>query len=186
MESRILFYVSKLITEQMDESDQYGKIRRVISIIITDHTLIKQSEKYHHHFGLYDIESSVLLTDNLEIHTLEVPKARKVNECTMKADLLNWMKFFDAKTEEELNMLAQKSPVMKKASLRLMEISADEKARQLYEARLKEQRDYYAREKGAIFKIAKKFLDMGMSVTDVSTGTGLTHEEVEYVQNADY
>ncbi|MCL2217661.1 MAG: hypothetical protein FWB91_11675 [Defluviitaleaceae bacterium] len=67
-----------------------------------------------------------------------------------------------------------------------MELSADEKARQLYEARLKEQRDSYAREKGAIFKIAKNFLGMGMSVADVSTGTGLTHEEVEYVQNADF
>jgi len=46
-------------------------------------------------------------------------------------------------------MLAQKSPAMKRATLRLLELSADEKARQLYEARLKEQRDNYAREKGA-------------------------------------
>ena len=101
MESRILFYVSKLITEQVGEGDQYEKIKRVISIIITGHTLIKQNEKYHHHFGLYDIESKVLLTDALEIHTLEIPKARKVIEDTEKAHLLNWMKFFDAKTEED-------------------------------------------------------------------------------------
>jgi len=94
MESRILFYVSKLITEQIGESDQYEKIKRVISIIITGHPLIKQSEKYHHHFGLFDIESGVLLTDALEIHTLEVPKARIVDEDAESADLLNWMKFF--------------------------------------------------------------------------------------------
>jgi len=186
MESRILFYVSKLITEQMDESDQYGKIKRVISIIITDHTLIKNSEKYHHHFGLYDIESGIQLTDNLEIHTLEVPKARKLNECTKKADLLNWMKFFDAKTEEELKMLAEKSPTMKKASLRLMELSADEKARQLYEARLKEHRDSYAREKGAIFTVAKNLLRRNRPIAEIVEDTGLTYEEVEYVQNADY
>jgi len=153
MESRILFYISKLITEQMDESDQYGKIKRVISIIITDHPLIKGSEKYHHHFGLYDIESGVSLTDVLEIHTLEVPKARKLNEDTAKADLLNWMKLFAAKTEEELKVLAQKSPTMQKATLRLMERSADKKARQLYEARLKERRDNYAREKGAFLAL---------------------------------
>jgi len=186
MESRILFYVSKLITEQMDESDQYGKIKRVISIIITDHTLIKNSEKYHHHFGLYDIESGIQLTDNLEIHTLEVPKTRKLNECTQKADLLNWMKFFDAKTEEELKMLAEKSPTMKKASLRLMELSADEKARQLYEARLKEQRDSYAREKGAIFAVAKNMLMNGETYDKIIMYTNLTHEEIDYVQNADF
>jgi len=190
MESRILFYVSKLVTEQMDESDQYGKIKRVISIIITDHALIKQSEKYHHHFRLYDIESGVLLTDNLEIHTLEVPKARKLSDCTKKADLLNWMKFFDAKTEEELNMLAKRSPVMKKASLRLIELSADEKARQLYEARLKEQRDSLAREQGAkmegILLVAKNLIDMNMPIENIVTATGLTHSEIENLQTADF
>jgi len=184
MESRIVFYVSKLITEQIGESDQYDKIKRVISIIITDHTLIKKSEKFHHKFGLYDKENKVSLTDILEIHTLEIPKARKLfddNE-TPNPKLIDWMKFLDAKTEEELNVLAQKSPVMKKATIRLLELSADEKARQLYEARLKEQRDNQAREKGTVLAIAKNFLDMGMSVADVSFGTGLSNEEVEAIR----
>ena len=88
------------------EGDQYDKIKRVISIIITDHPLIKRSEKYHHHFGLYDIDSKILLTDVLEIHTLELPKARKVFDSAEAQNdhLLNWMKFFDIKTEEELKM----------------------------------------------------------------------------------
>jgi predicted transposase/invertase (TIGR01784 family) len=190
MESRILFYVSKLITEQIGESEQYGKIKRVISIIITDHQLVKQSEKYHHQFGLYDIESGVLLTDGLEIHTLEVPKARKLNESADKEDLLNWMKFFDVKTEEELKMLAQKSPTMQKASLRLMELSADEKARQLYEARLKEQRDIFTREYGARQDerhiIARKMLMRNRPIEEIVEDTGLTYEEAEALQNADY
>ena len=76
MESRIVFYVSKLITEQIHESEQYDKIKRVISIIITDHTLIKQGDKFHHQFGLYDIENQVLLTDILEIHTSDCVKTQ--------------------------------------------------------------------------------------------------------------
>jgi len=88
------------------------------------------------------------------------------------------MKFFDAKTEEELNMLAQKSPAMKRAALRLLELSADEKARQLYEARLKEQRDSYAREKGAILNVARNALNMGLPVDDIIKLTGLSHKEV--------
>ena len=186
MASRILFYVSKLITELIGESDQYEKIKRVISIIITGHPMIKQSEKYHHHFGLYDIEGKVLLTDALEVHTLEVPKSRKVYECTERNDLLDWMRFFDVKTEEELNMLAQKSPAMKRATLRLLELSADEKARQLYEARLKEQRDYFARERGAVKtrenEIASNALNMGMSIDNIIKLTGLTRDEVENLQ----
>ena len=188
MESRILFYVSKLITEQIGESDQYEKIKRVISIIITGHPLIKQSEKYHHRFGLYDIESKVLLTDALEIHTLEVPKSRKVNEDAERADLLDWMKFFDVKTEEELNMLAQKSPAMKRATLRLLELSADEKARQLYEARLKEQRDNYARERGARkeerINIARNMLKRNRPINEIVEDTGLTYDEVNGLKAA--
>jgi len=188
MESRIVFYVSKLITEQIGESDQYDKIKRVISIIITDHQLIKQSDKFHHKFGLYDIENKVLLTDILEIHTLEIPKARELFEEIQvpNPQLLDWMKFLDAKTEEELNMLAQKSPVMKRAAMRLLELSADEKARQLYEARLKEQRDNYARERGAIkqnsLDIAKNAIIKGMAIEDIADITGLSYEEVEALQ----
>jgi len=186
MESRILFYISKLITEQIGESDQYERIKRVISIIITGHQLIKQSEKYHHRFGLYDIESKVLLTDALEIHTLEVPKAGKADEDNERTDLLDWMKFFNIQTEEDLHMLAQKSPAMKRATLRLLELSADEKARQLYDARLKEQRDNYAREQGArqdgVLSVAKNMLADGEPIEKIIRYTGLTYEEIESIQ----
>jgi len=188
MESRILFYVSKLITEQINESEQYDKIKRVVSIVITDHPLIKQSDNYHHHFRLCDSERNVILTDALEIHTLEVPKTRTLSADTENSQLLNWMKFFDAKTEEELNVLAEKNPVMKKATLRLVELSADEKARQLYEARLKERRDNYAREQGAIkqakFEFAKNLIADGVSTEKIAIYTGLDHDEIEYLRTA--
>ena len=186
MKSRILFYTSKLIVAQVGESDLYDKIQRVISIIITDHPLIEDSDKFHHQFGLYDLESKVLLTDILEIHTLEIPKARINFDDTKDTKLLNWMKFLDAKTEEELHVLAQKSPAMKTATMRLLELSADEKARQLYDARLKEQRDYNMRERGTVLTIAKNLLKRGISISDISADTGLSYEDVERLQTADY
>ena len=187
MDNRILFYVSKLITEQIGESDQYEKIKPVISIIITGHTLIKQSEKFHHHFKLYDIENGVLLTDALQIHTLEVPKTRKISEDTTKAELLNWMKFFDIKSEEDMEMLSRKSPAMKRATLRLKELSADEKTRQIYDERLKEQRDRYAREQGARqderFIIASNMLMDSEPFDKIARYTGLTYDDIEDLQN---
>ena len=134
------------------------------------------------------MQNNILLTDALEIHTLEIPKTRNLDEDISNANLLNWMKFLDAKTEEELAMLAEKSPVMKKATLRLMELSADEKARQLYEARLKEQRDNYARMQGGImqakYEIVKNALQMKMSTDDIVRLTGLTYDEVETLRTA--
>jgi len=85
-------------------------------------------------------------------------------------------------------MLAEKSPVMEKATIRLLELSADEKTRQLYDARLKEQRDNYARERGAVkqnsLDIAKNALSKGMSIEDISDITGLTQTEIEPLLNS--
>ena len=65
-------------------------------------------------------------------------------------------------------------------------ILSSEKARQLYEARLKEQRDSYARERGAVktreHEIATNALSMGMSIDDIIKLTGLARDEVESLQ----
>jgi len=188
MESRILFYASKMVTEQMGEGDKYDSIKRVISIVITGHMLIRHSDNFHHHFRLCDMERGVALTDALEIHTLEVPKIRTLSGDVENSQLLNWMKFFDAKTEEELNVLAEKNPVMKKATIRLMELSADEKARQLYEARLKERRDNDTREHWAVnqakLEFARNLIADGVTNEKIAIYTGLAHDEIENLRTA--
>ena len=83
-------------------------------------------------------------------------------------------------------MLAERSPVMKKATLRLLELSADEKARQLYEARLKEQRDNWAREKGAVLTMAKNLLSLDVPIEKIIQASGLSYEEIEDLQTADF
>ena len=85
-------------------------------------------------------------------------------------------------------MLAEKSPVMQKATLRLIELSADEKARQLYEARLKEYRDSYAREQGAVkqnsYAIARNLIADGVENEKIAMYTGLAHDEIEALRRA--
>ena len=185
MKERIVFYDAKLITDQIADGENYDKIKRVISIIITDYPLIEESPKYHHRFVLHDPDNNVTFTDVLEIHTLEIPKIGD----TDNTNLWNWMKFLDVKTEVELNMLAEKSPIMKKATLRLMELSADEKARMLYEAREKERRDNASRELGAAKQmqtnIAKSLLDLSMPIDQISNVTGLSYVEIEALRKAD-
>ena len=186
LRERIIFYLSKMVAEQIGTSEDYENIKRVISIVITDYPLIKESPKYHHRFTLYDKENNVEFSDATEIHTLEIPKLPNNEDGT---PLWVWMKFLDARTEEDLNMIAQKSPQVKKAVVRLMELSADERTRMLYEAREKERRDNYARERGAVkdnsFFIAKNLLKKNMPIDDIADVTGLTPTEVEGLQNAD-
>ena len=78
---------------------------------------------------------------------------------------------------------------IKKATLRFAELSADEKARQLYEARLKEQRDIYTREKGAsdsrAYMIAKNLLRRNRPIDEIIEDTGLTYTEIESLYNSE-
>ncbi|MCL1802990.1 MAG: Rpn family recombination-promoting nuclease/putative transposase [Eubacteriaceae bacterium] len=69
----------------------------------------------------------------------------------------NWLKFLGARNEEELKMASEANPEIEKAAVRLEQLSADESARMLYEAREKELRDTRA----AIREASEKSLAVG-------------------------
>ena len=52
-------------------------------------------------------------------------------------------------------MIAERSPQVKKAIIRLMELSNDERTRLLYESRQKMEWDNQARERGALINVAR-------------------------------
>ena len=59
-----------------------------------------------------------------------------------ETELLSWMQFINAETEEEFKMAAEKDPYIEKAYESLVHLSADERARLEYEAREKQIRDH--------------------------------------------
>jgi len=146
MRERIVFYDAKLITEQIGSGGRYTAIQKVISIVITDEDMIKDSPGYHHRFIFYDPEAAVMFSDIIEIHTLEL---RKLPDGADGTKLYDWAKFIAAETEEELNMLAERNPQVQRAIVRLRELSADEKTRDMYERREKALRDIDSRERWA-------------------------------------
>jgi predicted transposase/invertase (TIGR01784 family) len=185
LKNRIVLYDSKLIAEQIGSGDEYDVIKKVISIVVTDEPLIPDSAKYHHRFTFYDPDAGVELSDIIEIHTLELEKLPEGADGT---ELYDWAKFIAAETEEELNMIAERNPQVGRAVVRLRELSADERARDLYERREKARRDIAAEKKWAIkqaqFEIAKNLLSVGDTVDKIVAVTGLTREEVENLNNA--
>lgn len=54
MRERIVYYTSKMITEQIGYGHQYLEIKPVISIVITDYTLVPENDDYHNKYRLYD------------------------------------------------------------------------------------------------------------------------------------
>ena len=145
MYKRIIFYNAKLIAEQLGNGDEYKGVRKVISILITNETIIKNNtnkvsdiSRYHHRFTLYDSDARIEFSDIIEIHTLELSKLPERVDGTQ---LYDWAKFINAETEEELNMIAERNPEVQKAVVKLVELSADEKARYIAEQREKARRD---------------------------------------------
>ena len=180
LKKRIVFYDSKLVTEQIGIGDDYDLIKKVISIIITDETLIQGSPRYHHRFTLYDPNAGVEFTDILELHIIELNKLPEIADGT---ELYDWAKFIAAETEEELTMIAERNPQVGKAVVKLRELSADERARDLYERREKARRDVAAEKKWAIkqrmFEVAKNLLKRNRPIDEIIEDTELTREEVE-------
>ena len=184
LKKRIIFYDSKLITEQIGSGDDYDLIKKVISIIITDEDLIPISPRYHHRFTFYDPEAEVEFSDILEILTLEL---RKLPESADGTELYDWAKFIAAETEEELTMIAERNPQIEKAVIKLRELSADEQARDLYERREKARRDMAAREKWAReqgiqernIEIIRNMLAEGEPIEKIERYVGLNPGEIK-------
>jgi len=180
LRERVVYYSAKMVTEQVGAGNDYSKVKRVISIIITDYPLIQDSTKYHHRFVLYDPETGIEFTDIIEVNTLELVKVPEVEDGT---ELWNWLKFLSAQRKEDLDMIAERSPQVKKAVVRLMELSNDERTRLLYESRQKMEWDNRARERVAIktreYEIARNALEKKMSIEDIIDITGLTRDEIE-------
>ena len=86
-------------------------------------------------------------------------------------------------------MLAQRNAPLRKAVGVLMELSADEQTRLLYEAHEKARRDEMSRTQGAVktreIEIARKLLALGVPVEKIIEATGLTRAEIESLRDAD-
>jgi predicted transposase/invertase (TIGR01784 family) len=134
LKSRIVYYSAKMITEQVGAGEDYSQIKQVISIIITDYTLIPENDRYHNCYTLYDPKTQSELTDIIEINTLELSKLPESEDGT---NLWNWMKFLSAQKKEDLDMAANTNPQIQKAVVRLEELSNDERTRLLLESRQK-------------------------------------------------
>jgi predicted transposase/invertase (TIGR01784 family) len=184
LRERVVFYAAKMITGQMKSGNNHSEIKRVISIIITAHNFINDSEKYHNRYTLYDLETGSEFSDILEIHSIELPKIPSADDGTQ---LWWWTKFLSAKSREEFVMLAEQNMQVKNAVVRLMELSADERTRMLYESRHKMEWDNWGREREAEKKghtdVARNLIEMKLPIDQIIKATGLTLEEIQALQN---
>jgi len=136
---RLSFYKSKMIVEQIGKGEHYDRIQRVICVCIISKPLFPGVREYLNRFQFFN-EANGLRFDAIpeEIYTLELSKVPLVSDGTNSWE---WVQFLLARTKEEIEMLAQRNPEIRKAANALYELSADPEVRAEYEARLKAWRD---------------------------------------------
>ena len=107
--------------------------------------MFKNTEDFHTTFLLLDKKTGkILLTDHLEMHILELEKVGK-HLSKLETNLESWAYFFREVhnlSEETLQELSSKNPMIEKAIEELEYLSQDDKTRQLYEEQLKAEFDY--------------------------------------------
>nr|WP_326074298.1 Rpn family recombination-promoting nuclease/putative transposase [Paenibacillus alba] len=156
---------------------------------------ILPSDQYHNVFHLREDHSGIALTDDLEIHFLELSKLNHY-PTTASGGLLNWLLFLKSDNTDNWEVLKMQEPELRKAMTVLEFLSQDAETRRLYEMRQKALHDEAssmegAREEGerqgelkGRLEVATKMLAKGMDMESISDFTGLPIEELKKLNHA--
>lgn len=206
MVKRSLYYWSKMYDSQLERKGRYESLKRTICINVLDFSFLSD-DKFHSVYRLKDIKTNEELTDVMEIHFIELPKAK--NTDTDNNILQAWVNFINNPGQAEI-----KNQEMQDAMNELVRLSSDKDERFLYEKRLEsiielnssmdsgfkrgiEQGIEKGRaeglkrgieqgiEKGKIetsLQIAKNLLKAGTDIETICSATKLTREEIEQLK----
>ena len=139
---RLLYYWSKIYSQQLAEGDDYTRLRPTISICFVNGDLFANRPEYHTEFRLLDAVGRLCLTDDLAIHVIELPKFTRTLE-ELRTPLDFWLYFFKNGAGLDADALpeAMNRPEQRKAMGVLKMLAQSDVERELYEGRLKAKRD---------------------------------------------
>lgn len=135
---RVSFYLARMLAEDMRAGEDYGKLKKCINISILDFE-IDDSPEYHRVYRLRDRQGNDF-TDLLEVHIIELRKDLGGGK------LDDWIRLFNAKTEEELSMIKTENPGVLEAIREVRAMSYGKTLRWMYETWRMNQWDRKARE----------------------------------------
>ena len=123
---RILYYWARTYIKGIKKSESYEKLERTIVILIANFEIDRLKEmEYSTKWNLIETkERKVILTEQIEIDIIEMPKIYKKRKIKNK-ELLQWLYFLENPESEEVKKIMEENRVIKKAGERLEEISQD-------------------------------------------------------------
>lgn len=135
------------------------------------------------------------MTDKLEIHIIEIPKAIKEYRNNKENEVLQWMMFLNEPESMEVEEIMKENKEIEQAKITLRELSEEEENQRIAELREKhilDTQDIYETgiEKGIALgkkeekiSLTKKLLDMNIPIVKIEEITEMKKEEIEKIKN---
>ena len=140
---RSLYYWARLYNS-LKSGDEYENLKRTVVISILDFILFEdeaEAKNWHSCFGVYDKKTGKRLTEDLEMHFIELPKWKIYKDIKDMNSLEWWTSYFDKKTNaEEMEGIAMYAPMVGEAIKRENIFTQDEIKRRAYELKKKRNR----------------------------------------------
>ena len=209
IDKRSPIYITKIYSDQLKEGDSYVKVKKVAVINILNFNYYERNS--YHSVGRMKFENSKenekvdmgyileeqYVTDDLEMHFIELPKFRKKNpDISSKLDQWLWLICGE---EEKIKMAKNENEKIKEAKSELEKLEMSAEDRELYELRLKAIRDEIniresgytdgmkdGEEKGKKQKsieIAKNMLKKQIPLELIEELTGISQSEIEKIKD---
>jgi predicted transposase/invertase (TIGR01784 family) len=198
---RVVLYVCKLGSGQLDRGDKYTQLMPFYQIMLSDFMLFPKNEQFHDVYMLKNARNEIL-PGSMEIHFLELPKLRKRVRLYKQGkintnDLQNvekWAIFLkyhdDAKKQDIIHDLCESEEgiMSAQAVLQTMSVNKEEWAREMFRA--KREYDYKADmyaatvkgerrgEQRGECKVARNLRSLGISDDIIAQATGLSIAEI--------
>jgi predicted transposase/invertase (TIGR01784 family) len=127
--NRLVYYLTKLAGEQLHGGNNYDLIRPVYCAAICNFIMLPELPGYVHRFSLREEESGMLLTDLLNIVTIELKKLPELDDGSRAWPVLQC---FRCKTAKEAEMHAIAYPQVKEIVAELRRFSLVKEVRAAY------------------------------------------------------
>ena len=140
-EKRALYHWARMYRDGVRRGDDFDRLNRCRVIFFLSYTLFPQQLRLHSIFRPLEVRDGTLLSEDFEIHIIELTKLSGVIEAE-EAGVRAWAQFLKANTDEERRQIAMDNPVIEKANDALDTLSEDPKAQALAQRREDQMRLY--------------------------------------------
>ena len=131
---RLIWYFARLYGKQAKKGKNYNDIKKVVLVAIVDFE-IKETKNFKEMETIWKLietkKREKILTDEIELHIIEMRKAKEMYEKNKEDKKAQWIMFLNNPNSKEVESIVEDNKGVKEAVIKVMELSEDEKMERL-------------------------------------------------------